>query len=54
MNSCFLEKNSKVEYHQIDEVIQMALALGTVAKGTRGARTPNKHYFLGDLGMPES
>ena len=35
MNSCFLEKNSKVEYHQIDEVIQMALALGTVAKGTR-------------------
>ena len=35
MNSCIPEENSKVEYHQIDEVIQMALSLGILVKGAR-------------------
>ena len=33
VNSCIPEENSKLEYHQIDEVIQMALSLGILVKG---------------------
>ena len=35
VNSCIPEENSKVQYHHTDEVIEMALAIGTCVKGAR-------------------
>ena len=35
VNSCIPEENSKVQYHHIDEVIEMALAIGMCVKGAR-------------------
>ena len=35
VNSCIPEENSTVKYHHIDEVIEMALAIGTCVKGAR-------------------
>ena len=35
VNSCIPEENSTMKYHHIDEVINMALAIGICTKGTR-------------------
>ena len=35
VNSCIPKENSTVKYHHIDEVIEMALAIGTCVKGAR-------------------
>ena len=35
INSCIPEENFTVQYHHIDEVIEMALAIGTCIKGVR-------------------
>ena len=35
VNSCIPEENSSVQYHHIDEVINMAIAIGVCARGAR-------------------
>ena len=35
VNSCIPEHNSTIQYHHIDDIIEMALAIGTCVKGAR-------------------
>ena len=45
VNSCIPEENSSVEYHYIDEVIRMAIAIGTRTCGCR-MHAPFFSFFL--------